>query len=251
MATASVEAAPPVADASRTTARAVTGDDGLPFSAAMRARSAPLLERILAHPYNRALVAGTLDPAVFTQYVIQDALYLFEYGRVLAALAARAPTADGIRAFAQAAVGAIDVERALHAGFFQQLGIDPVAALHAEPSPTCRAYTDFLHASVHVGGYAVGCAAVLPCFRVYYDVGCRLAPLEAPGNPYTAWIATYAGAEFGAVVEQAESLADAAWAGAGPADRAAMIAAYDRSVIYEWMFWDAAWRREEWPVAMG
>ncbi|MCU0647059.1 MAG: TenA family protein [Gemmatimonadaceae bacterium] len=222
----------------------------MPFSAVMRARAGPLLERILAHPYNRALVAGTLDPAIFSAYVVQDALYLLEYGRVLAALAARASTADGIHAFAQAAVGAIDVERALHAGFFAQLGVDPDAAARAEPSPTCRAYTDFLHTSVHVGGYAVGCAAVLPCFRVYYDVGCRLAPLEAPGNRYTAWIATYAAAEFGAIVERAEALADAAWTAAGPADRAAMIAAYDRSVVYEWMFWDAAWRRDAWPVSV-
>jgi len=28
------------------------------------------------------------------------------------------------------------------------------------------------------------------------------------------------------------------------------VAAYDRSVVYEWMFWDSAWRREQWPVSV-
>ena len=31
--------------------------------------------------------------------------------------------------------------------------------------------------------------------------------------------------------------------------RAAMAAAFVRSSQYEWMFWDAAWRLETWPVA--
>ena len=219
------------------------------FSADMRARSAPLLERIVAHPYNRALVSGTLEPAVFAQYVVQDALYLVEYGRVLAALAARAPDQERVLQFARATEGAIVVERQLHGGFFAQFGIDAAEASRARMSPSCQAYTDFLHASVHVGGYAVGVAAVLPCFRVYYDVGLALAgEPQVAGNPYAAWIATYSDEAFGEAVLAAEAAADAAWNAAGEADRTRMVTAYDRSVVYEWMFWDSAWRRERWPL---
>ncbi len=221
------------------------------FSASMRARSEPMLERILAHPYNRALVDGSLDAAIFTQYVVQDALYLVEYGRVLATLAARAPDAERVLQFSRATEGAIVVERQLHGGFFAQFGIDPDDAARAVASPSCQAYTDFLHTSVHRDGYAVGTAAVLPCFRVYYDVGLRLAAEERPGNPYAAWIATYSDPAFGEAVLAAESAADAAWDAAGVPERSRMIAAYDRSVVYEWMFWDSAWRREAWPVSIG
>ncbi len=220
------------------------------FSAAMRTRSARLLADILAHPYNRALVDGTLNPATFRQYVVQDALYLVEYGRVLAALAAKAPDADTVLQFSRATEGAIVVERQLHGGFFAQLGIDPAEAAVAEPSPSCLAYTNFLHTSVHRDGYAVGLAAVLPCFRVYYDVGLRLAAEEQPGNPYTAWMATYSDAAFGEAVLAVERTADAAWSVAGSAERTHMVAAYDRSVVYEWMFWDSAWRSEEWAIAV-
>jgi len=220
------------------------------FSASMRARSATMLERIVAHDYNRALVAGTLDAAIFTQYVVQDALYLVEYGRVLATLAAKAPDAERVLQFSRATEGAIVVERQLHGSFFAQLGIDPVDAARASATPGCQAYTDFLHTSVQRDGYAVGLAAVLPCFRVYYDVGLRLAGEEQPGNPYTAWIATYSDAAFGEAVLAIEAAADLAWEAAGHPERARMIAAYDRSVVYEWMFWDSAWRREAWPVSI-
>jgi thiaminase/transcriptional activator TenA len=218
------------------------------FAAAMRARSAPLLARILAHPYNRALVAGTLNAAVFRQYVVQDALYLVEYGRVLTTLAAKAPEPERVLQFARATEGAIVVERQLHGGFFAQLGVDPAQAARAVASPSCQAYTDFLHTSVHRDGYAVGLAAVLPCFRVYHDVGLALAAEpQVPDNPYAAWIATYSDAAFGEAVLAAEAAADEAWAAAGNAERSRMVAAYDRSAVYEWMFWDAAWRREVWP----
>lgn len=220
------------------------------FSATMRARSATMLEQIVAHPYNRALVTGTLDAAIFTQYVVQDALYLVEYGRVLATLASKAPDAEGVLQFSRATEGAIVVERQLHGGFFAQFGIDPTDATRAIASPSCQAYTDFLHASVHRDGYAVGLAAVLPCFRVYYDVGLRLAAEEQPGNPYSAWIATYSDQAFGDAVLSVEATADRAWDAAGSAERSRMVAAYDRSVVYEWMFWDSAWRREQWPVSV-
>jgi thiaminase/transcriptional activator TenA len=210
-----------------------------------------MLERIVAHPYNRALVAGTLAADVFTQYVVQDALYLVEYGRVLATLAAKAPDAERVLQFARATEGAIVVERQLHGGFFVQFGIDPVEAARASASPSCQAYTDFLHTSVHRDGYAVGLAAVLPCFRVYYDVGLRLAAEAQPGNPYAAWIATYSDPAFGDAVLAVEATADLAWEVAGSTERSRMVAAYDRSVVYEWLFWDSAWRREQWPVSVG
>jgi thiaminase/transcriptional activator TenA len=241
-----VSGARPVHEDAAAPARSAEG-----FSARMQQRSAALLERIVAHPYNRALVAGTLDAAIFAQYVVQDALYLVEYGRVLATLAAKAPDAERVLQFSRATEGAIVVERQLHGGFFAQFGIEAAEAARATASPACQAYTDFLHATVHRDGYAVGLAAVLPCFRVYHDVGRRLASEpQAADNPYAAWIATYSDDAFGEVVLAAESAADAAWEAAGATDRARMGAAYDRSVVYEWMFWDSAWRREGWAEAV-
>jgi hypothetical protein len=51
--------------------------------------------RILAHPFLTGLTDGTLDEAAFRFYVVQDALYLRDFGRGLAVLGAKAPKTIG------------------------------------------------------------------------------------------------------------------------------------------------------------
>jgi thiaminase/transcriptional activator TenA len=209
-----------------------------------------LFARILDLPFNRELAEGTLSEDRFRFYMIQDALYLAEYARALSVAAAKAPDMEHIRFYAKAAETVVVVERALHGSFFEKFGISPEAAAAAEPSPTCDGYTNFLLAVALKGGYAELTAAVLPCFRIYWEVGNHIAGVAKPDNPYQAWIDTYANPDFGEAVKTAESIADAAEASASEADAAAMMRAYKRCAQYEWMFWDSAYRREAWPVAV-
>ena len=64
------------------------------------------------------------------------------------------------------------------------------------PSPITRAYTDFLLASTLDEPAAIGQAAVLPCYWLYYEVGARLAERNHEAHPYRDWLATYAGDGF-------------------------------------------------------
>jgi thiaminase/transcriptional activator TenA len=212
------------------------------------AEAAPILRAIDAHPFVRDLGAGTLSRERFQAYMIQDAVYLRGFGRALAFGAVKAPDAEQILHFSKAAEVAIVVERALHAGFLAQFGVDAAATEAAEASPTCTAYLDHLMATAAVGSFADLTAAVLPCFWIYQDVGARIAGAAAANNPYQAWIDTYAGEDFAAAVARMRAVADAEGAGAGAAQRASMRARFLRSCRYEWMFWDAAWRMERWPV---
>ena len=213
--------------------------------------TAALRGRILAHPFNRELAAGTLSSERFAHYVIQDALYLEQYGRALALAAGRAPEAEAVAALARFAVGAIEVERSLHAGFFETLGIPVAAAAAAEPSPACAAYTSFLTSTAAIGDYRVMVASLLPCFWVYWDVGTTIARETVPENPYQPWIDTYADPEFAKSTETAIALVDQAAAAGGEADRERMMRAFRQSTLYEWMFWDSAYRLERWPADDG
>jgi thiaminase/transcriptional activator TenA len=218
------------------------------FSADLRRETADLLERILALPFNRELADGTLETRRFQNYVVQDAIYLLEYARVLARVAAVAPEPDMIAQFAKSAEGAIHVERALHASYFELFGITPDQVEQAEPSPACLAYTDFLQASISRDGFAVGAAAILPCFRIYWDVGRRIAAVTVQDNPFSAWIDNYSDQAFGDAVLAVEAIIDHIAEQASPTTRAVMRRAYHRSAQYEWMFWDSAYRMETWPV---
>lgn len=198
--------------------------------------------------FNRELAAGTLGEDRFRFYMIQDALYLDDYSRSLAAAAAKAPDSDARCFFAAAAEEAIVVERALHAGFFETFGISPEDAARAEKSPTCTAYTNFLLAVAHTGSYGELVAAILPCFWIYWDVGLAIAKESKPDNPFAAWVETYSDDAFGDQVKTAIVLADAAAAAAGAAEVERMRAVFVLSTQYEWMFWDSAYRLEAWPV---
>jgi len=219
------------------------------FSAAAAGATAPLRQRIREMPFNAELAAGTLGPDRFRFYILQDALYLAEYARALAIAGARSSDAGAVARFAGCAEGAITVERGLHEGFFARFGLSREQVAASEPSPTCLAYTSFLLAAACTQSYEVLVAALLPCFTVYREVGLDIAGRASPGNPYHAWIDTYADPAFGETVEAVSAIVDRTAAAATPPVRQAMHRAFLRSTQYEWMFWDSAYRREGWPVA--
>jgi thiaminase (transcriptional activator TenA) len=210
-------------------------------------RTAGLRAAIARMPFNRELEAGTLAPERFRFYITQDALYLAEYARVLALAAAKAPDAETVRWFSQAAGEAVAVEQALHARYLAEFGVDPEEAAASEPSPDCLAYTSYLLMTAHQKPWAVTVAAILPCFRIYWEVAGAIVAGAAPDNPYRAWIDTYADPRFGEAVQMAIAIADRAAEAATPQTREAMLAAFTRSAQYEYLFWDGAYRRRGWP----
>jgi thiaminase/transcriptional activator TenA len=218
------------------------------FSQAAWDSTADLRRAIHAHPFNRELAAGTLRRDRFQHYMLQDAIYLVAYGRALAAASVRAPGVTAQEFFADAAKTALVVERALHESYLTQFGVGRAEAAATEPSPTCLAYTSFLLATAQAGSYAELVAAILPCFWIYWDVGTAIARVSAVGNPYQAWIDTYADEGFGRAVAQARTATDEAACGLVDARLSDMHHAFRRCCQYEWMFWDAAYRLERWPV---
>ncbi len=201
---------------------------------------------ILAHPFLAALSEGSLDEGTFSRYLVDDMHYLDGYARALATIAARAPDHDGIELFAGSAAAAIAAERQTHAAFLTPRGIGPDSA---EPTPTCRAYVGSLQVTAAYAPVEIAVAAVLPCFRVYAEVGSALlADRPADDHPYTAWIHTYGSPEFDEAVRAAEAYADRLAAAATAERVVAMTDAYREATRFEWMFWDAAWRHEVWPT---
>jgi len=218
------------------------------FTNQVWAETAALRATIHAHPFNRELAAGTLPREAFARYMIQDSLYLLGYARVLALGAAKAPDADTILEFSQAASTAIFVERALHAGYLEQFGIDAKQAETAEQTPACEAYVNFMLATAITGSFAELAAAILPCFWLYHDVGTAIAQHVTLGNFYQAWIDTYSDENFAAATGRMKAIVDQAASKAGEAERAAMAKAFRRCAQHEWLFWDAAYTGADWPI---
>ena len=203
---------------------------------------------ILAHPFIGGLVDGTLDEAAFAHYVAQDVHYLRDYARALAVVGAKAPTLADTAMFSRHAAEVFDVELSLHNTLLPELGLDAAALAEVPVAPTTRAYTSYLLATVYGGSFVDGLAAILPCYWIYARVGEALAERGSADLRYQQWIDSYGGEEFAATVAQVLELTDRIGLTLTPADEAAARAHFVTTSRYEWMFFDAAHRREDWPV---
>lgn len=202
----------------------------------------PIYDAILELPFNQELMQGTLRKDRFEFYIKQDALYLADFGRALAIAGVKATDSEVFKQFLDFADGAVVVERALHEHYMTEFD----TKLDIEKSPACLAYTHFLLSTAAIRDYPEVVAALLPCFWIYREVGNYIYDRAAKDNFYQDWIDTYAGEEFSEGVDRAIELTDQAAEEATEPQRQAMRKAYEYSARLEWMFWDSAYRLEEW-----
>jgi thiaminase (transcriptional activator TenA) len=210
------------------------------------AEAAATYAAILEHPFLAGLTDGSLDPELFTHYVVQDAHYLRDFARTLTVVGSKAPSDAGVGMFARHAANTAEVELTLHKSLLTELGIQTIDAMPV--APTTLAYTSYLLATAYRGTFADGLAAVLPCYWIYAEVGAELVERGSPDPLYQRWIDTYADDEYQTIVAEVLALADHVGLTLGVADETRARAHFAGTARYEWMFWDAAWRREKWPL---
>lgn len=219
------------------------------FTETLRPDAEPIWESIVEHPMVRGLGDGTLDEAPFRYWVAQDYVYLIEYSRLFALGAAKAPDLERMGTFAELLSETIHTEMDLHRAYAAEFGIAEGELAATEPSPTTRAYTDFLVRTAALGTFGDLVAALLPCMWGFNETGKRLADDGLPDHEgYAEWIETYSGEEFTELTEWCMELMDDVAANSTEADRERYRELFLTSARYEYRFWDAAWRQEEWSV---
>ncbi|WP_313380319.1 thiaminase II [Proteiniphilum saccharofermentans] len=205
----------------------------------------PVYEKILALPFIKRLINGTLPKETFLFYICQDAIYLSDYGKVLTGIASKLEDPGHIEAFIHFAGGTLAVEKVLHQSFMQELKSNGAI----EPSPSCLLYTSFLQKQLANAPIEVALATVLPCFWVYKEVGDYILEHQTKdNNPYQKWIDTYGGEEFARSVISAIAICDEIAEQCTEDRKKAMTESFIISTKLEWLFWDSAYRQEQWPV---
>ncbi|MUW14342.1 thiaminase II [Halorubrum sp. CBA1125] len=221
----------------------------MPFTDDLHEEAATYWSAILDHPMVRQLGDGSLDEGPFRYWVRQDYVYLVEYARVFALGAAKAPDLDRMGTFAELLESTVNTEMDLHRSYAAQFGIDETELAATDPSPTTRAYTDFLVRTAAHGTFGDLVAALLPCMWGFNETGERLADRGLPDHEqYAAWIELYAGEEFTELTEWCKRLMDEVAADASDPDRRRYRDLFETSAQYEYLFWDAAWEQEGWPL---
>ncbi len=220
------------------------------FSDELRARAAPIWEQVHAHPFVLGMADGSLPLASFRFYMVQDYVFLVEFCRVLALGAAKSPDLETMGRFAGLLHETLHTEMALHRAYAAKFGITAAELEAAEPAATTHAYTRHLLHAAQAGTLGELAAVLLPCQWGYAEIGQALArTAPRPHHElYGEWIAAYASPEFGELAEWLRALVDRLGAEAGATERVRMARHFLDSSRYEFMFWDAAYREEGWPI---
>jgi thiaminase (transcriptional activator TenA) len=220
------------------------------FSDELRKKSEAIWKAQLTHPFVVALGKGTLPERKFKYYILQDARFLGDLARVFAAGAQKAPDAESALRFAKLVEETIITERGLHESYGKRWKMTPKEMSSVPMAPTNYAYTRHMLSVAQSGTAAETTVVALPCAWIYCVIGNHLLRNGPPkvGHPYRDWLMLYASPEFAEVQEWMRAKVDQWAKDASAAERKRMEEAFVISSRYEWMFWEMAWKEEEWPV---
>jgi N-methylhydantoinase B len=218
------------------------------FTAELWSAAEPLFEAIVAHPFLTGLADGTLPEQSFGYFLIQDGHYLRDYARALSFIAGYAQDPAEASVFLGAAARAVAAEQGMHGELLAQCGITPEQAEATPISPSGELYSRTVLSRAVEGPFEDGVAAVIGCLWIYREVGYVLVERGSPDPRYQRWIDSYSGESYGAAVEVALDVVDRIGRESTPAQRDRLREIFIDTCRLEWMFWDAAWRRESWPI---
>ena len=216
----------------------------------LRESAAPIHARILAHPFVRGLGDGSLPGDRYHYYLRQDYLFLIQFCRVLALAVARSEDLAVAARFSDLLNMTLNSEMDLHRETCWAAGISPEALEETRPAPTTAAYTAHLRLAAETGDLATILAAILPCAYGYWEIA---SALRAGGLPerqplYVNWIKMYTSDEYEAMARWLAGLLDRLGTELPPERGDALREVFLTSQRYEYLFWEMAWRKEEWPI---
>ena len=209
----------------------------------------PLWQRQLEHPFVVALGSGSLPRANFEFYIRQDALFLDELTKTFAYAATKTTDHEEMEQFGKFLLNTLIVEAELHRRYGERFGLTPDEMAATAMAPTNYAYTRHLLSIAATGTLAELLTAILPCAWIYAEVGRHLVgdTPPTPDHPFSDWLATYASPDFDAVGTWIRERLDAHAVSLSSKEEARLYEIFLISTRYEWLFWEMAWRLEEWP----
>src|SRR3954469_12225693 len=216
------------------------------FFERLKAEAAAEWGAYTGNPFTQGRGDGSLPEAAFRHYLVQDYLFLIEFARAYALAVYKSPNLADMREAAAGISAILDVEMNLHVKLCAGWGLSATDLEQAPPATEMLAYTRYVLDAGMRGDLLALKVALAPCVIGYAEIATRLAAQPgalAASNPYSVWIAEYAGGPYQEVAASAraqlERLADRY---ATPAREAELIAIFKEATRLEADFWQMAWR---------
>lgn len=220
------------------------------FTDRLWTRVEPIWYSYLEHPFVKGLGEGWLEKDKFKHYMKQDYVYLIEYCRLFALGSAKARDLKTMTVFSKLLHGTLDMEMDLHRQYASQFGITHEELEATEAGAITTAYTSYMLNVAQLGGIENVVASVLACAWSYSFIGKELAtwPGAIDHEFYGEWVKMYSSDEFTELAEDCKNLMNAIAKGKPESELAELEEIVVKTSYFEYMFWDMAENKEEWPI---
>ncbi|MBW2002136.1 MAG: thiaminase II [Deltaproteobacteria bacterium] len=203
--------------------------------------------KIISHPFVVELYQGSLPMEKFKTYILQDYSYLVDAIKNFSIIASRAQSVDVMRETVEIAHLEATGEFQGYEDFLHTLGYTLDDAMQVEPFPVNLSYRGFLLTTSSMGASQEALVSVLPCFWSYLDIALyhQDALSSNPNKIYSDWASVYLSKEYAQLVEKLRRLVDLTGDDFSYEKLKSIFLTASR---YEYMYWDAVYNFESWPV---
>ena len=202
--------------------------------------SMPIWQQCLDSEFLRGMEAGTLPIDCFAGYIVDDSLYLREYGRVFAAAMVKAKTLEEMRTYYSFLTFINCGEGTTRVQYLRNMGLTEEAIEPLPQRPENRAYTEFMLRAVEEGDLGPECMmAGLPCMLSYawiFHTMAERSPQVLDG-PFGAMIRDYVTESGDAVCVEWAEFANKISARLTAEEKQRCLEIFRGSSLHELNFW--------------
>lgn len=222
------------------------------FSQELRKEAAPIFEAIFQHPFVKGIGAGKLDKEQLIHYIKQDFEYLNAFMKIYGTAITKCTNRRDIAFFNSQISFILHSEIHPHHNFCEQAGVSYQELQGFPLAPTAHHYTRHMLEVAQSGTMAEMIAVLLPCPWTYTEIGARLIDEVNPdqAHPFYEWITFYGKNMDNSVTSRFCKMLDTLAVKANSEEKANMRRHFLLSCQLEYMFWDMAFKLEDWPVAL-
>ncbi len=221
------------------------------FTEELRREADGLFDAIFEHPFVRGIAEGKLEREQLIHYIKQDYEYLNAYMRIYGIAISKCTRREDIAMFNEQIHFILQREVDPHLNFCTAAGVTYEELQGYPLAPSAHHYIRHMLTVAHEGTLGETMAALLPCPWTYLEIGRKLIEEIQPEatHPFYDWIQFYGELEKDTTVKLRAQVD--LWAeDAGAAERGRMKEHFLHSCQLEYLFWDMAYKQEEWPVPM-
>jgi thiaminase len=199
--------------------------------------------KILSHPFLQKTAEQNIPDETFKTWIRQDYVFVGEAIPFIAVLLAKSP--PRLRSNFIQILSGLEQELRL---FRKNAEAHGVSLEDIEPFPTCHAYIQFLLNTGYNKSFEEGFIVLYAAEKVYYDSWMAVKQNLKGESKWQGFINNWASDAFGQYVDWLAETMDQLVAGKPETDLKKCAEIFTMTARYEYLFWDMAVRKENWPV---